>query len=466
MDRLDRALFLACAFGMTVALAHSYPIQSDEGYTLNAAWQLWTGQKMYDDFRLFVGPGSGYAVELVWRVVGSPSFLAARLLSLALAFGGTTGVYLLLWRLGVRRVALAVGVTIWAAAGSLYVLLNHNSFSSYAATWFLLALVRLVQARAAGQDRPRDALLVGIAAGVSFLFLPMKGGLLVCSAVAFLFATRRRDGWARPAVMVAAGFAAVIAPLFAVWSPLALLRQWVIIPLTGNYLGHTGATWKFAAATVVVVAVMGWVAVGRRDRVLQVLAWVQAALFMAMTHNMEPSHLAINAFPAIVFAVLLLHEQVSRSSDGGQLPATPVMAAFLVMELVGTAIGPGGDRVLQADLLGRRHPPMIPDKIARAHAIYAGPFLPSAYYLLRKKNPFFVSETVVCNDDCQQRLIAQLQQVRPELALLDYEMIASLKYPQSAPVDTYLRAHYAACPTVRDLPEGIQVRAIDPAWCP
>ena len=453
LGKVDPLLFLACAFGMTLLLAHSYPIQSDEGYTLNAAWQLWTGQKMYEDFRLFVGPGSGYAVELLWRVVGSPSFLAARLLSLGMAFGGTTGLYLLLRRLGVRGVPLAVGVTLWAAAGSLYVLLNHNSFSSYTAVWFLLALVRLVQARAAGRDRPRDALLVGIAAGVAFLSLPMKGALLIGSAVAFLFATERPAAWRRPALQAVAGFAAVIAPLLAVWSPLTLLRQWVIIPLTGNYLGHTGATWRFAAATVVVVAVMGWVAVKRRDRVLQVLACVQAALFLAMTHNMEASHLAINSFPAIVFVVFLL--------EAGALPATPVMAAFLLVQLLGTARVPDRDGVLRSDLLGGRPPLVITEKIARAHAIYAGPFLPSVYYLLRKRNPFFVSETVVCNDECQQRLVAQIQQVKPELAFLDYEMISRLKYPQTGPVDVYLREHYTACPT-----SGIPVRAIDPSWCP
>src|SRR5450432_3209423 len=78
-------LFLGCAFLLTLVLSRSFVIQSDEGYTLNAGWQLWNGMKMYDDFRLFVGPGSGYAIYLLWHLVGSPSFLAARLLSLALS---------------------------------------------------------------------------------------------------------------------------------------------------------------------------------------------------------------------------------------------------------------------------------------------------------------------------------------------------------------------------------------------
>ena len=84
---------------------------------------------------------------------------------------------------------------------------------------------------------------------------------------------------------------------------------------------------------------------------------------------------------------------------------------------------------LKVDLLGPRPKAFSNPRIGAAHAIYAGPFLPGLYYLLKKNNPFFVSETVVCNDDCQRQLVAQLSQVKPELAFLDYEMVAHLDYP-------------------------------------
>ena len=66
-------------------------MQPDEGYTLNAAWQMWNGMKMYEDFRLFVrrarvrgGP--------VWTMFGGPSFLSARVLSLFLSFSSIVAV--------------------------------------------------------------------------------------------------------------------------------------------------------------------------------------------------------------------------------------------------------------------------------------------------------------------------------------------------------------------------------------
>ncbi len=387
-------------------------------------------------------------------------------MSVGLAFAGSTGLYLLLRRLAVRGVSLAVGLLLWLSLSSLYVLLNHNSFSSFAAIWFLLALVRVVQARTRDGVRPRDQVLVGVAAGVVFWFLPIKGSLLAFSGAAYLFATATPGRRVRPVLWVAAGFAVTVAPLFLMWNPVTLVRQWLIIPITGNYLGHTSASGVYRWAALALVAGMAATALRLRDRVLQALACVQAALFLAMLHNMEASHFAINSFPAIVFGVFVLHDRVVRPRDAGQFPAAVVLAmtlAFLLVWTGATADGAGYGEVsvLQADLLGKRPKAVIKPRVAQAHAIYAGPFLPGLYYLLGKKNPFFVSETVVCDDACQTRLVTQLAAVKPEIAFVDYEMISKLHYTQEGPVDAYLREHYIPCPA-----DGIPVRAIDRSWCP
>ena len=266
--------------------------------------------------------------------------------------------------------------------------------------------------------------------------------------------------------MLAAGFAVTIAPLFLMWNPVTLVRQWLIIPITGNYLGHTSASGVYRWAALLLVAGMAVTALKLRDRVLQALTCVQAALFLSMLHNMEASHFAINSFPAIVFGVFVLHDRVVRPRAAGQFPAAVVLGMTLVFLLVWTGTTAGGagygeDSVLQADLLGKRPKPVIKPRVAQAHAIYAGPFLPGLYYLLGKKNPFFVSETVVCDDACQRHLVTQLDSVKPEIAFVDYDMISKLHYTQDGPVDVYLRDHYIPCPA-----NGIPVRAIDPSWCP
>src|SRR5436305_2927088 len=100
-----------------------------------------------------------------------------------------------------------------------------------------------------------------------------------------------------------------------------------------------------------------------------------------MLHNMEASHFAINSFPAIVFAVFVLHDRVIVPRQAGQVPALVVMGLALGLLLVWTSATPSGAEygelsVLHADLLGKRPRPVFKPRLAQAHAIYAGPFLP------------------------------------------------------------------------------------------
>jgi hypothetical protein len=188
---------------------------------------------------------------------------------------------------------------------------------------------------------------------------------------------------------------------------------------------------------------------------------------------MELNHFAINAFPTVIFLSVVAHRLLERPAQPQPLPpslgfSSPVaLAAITGALLAWTVVTPAGAEflttsALKVDLLGPRPRAFSNPRITAAHAIYAGPFLPGLYYLLKKNNPFFVSETVVCNDECQRQLVAQLSQVKPELAFLDYDMVAHLNYPQTGPVDIYLRDHYTPCPGHGD----IAVRAIAPGWCP
>jgi hypothetical protein len=463
-------LFLCSAFLLTALLTRSFLLQSDEGYTLGAAWQLWNGRKMYVDFRLFAGPGSGYAVYWLWKLWGSASPLPARLLALLFSFSSTVALYLLLRRRGVRGLNLAFATIAWMIVGSLYVPLNHNSFSSYAALWFLLVLERLVSELSARPDGRRAILWAGVAgavAGLVFAFLPTKGGLLAGAAEAYLLIVGLRRRALRPALAFAAAFALAILPLVATWGLSTLIRQWLLIPLTANYLGHTGASHPFVVAALVLTGSMLGVAFSLRDPWLKVVALVQAALYASMSHNMELAHFAINSFPVVVFASLALHRRYSASLLEQGLPAGAVMSGITIVLLAWAAGSPGGadflsTSTLRVDLLGHRPRAFTSPKIAAARTIYAGPFLPGLYYLLGKENPFFVTESVVCDRACHEQLIAELAAVRPDLVFLNYPMVRHLSYDENAPVDVYLRENYVLCPGHGEM----TVRARDARLCP
>jgi hypothetical protein len=456
-------LFLGLSLFLTLLLDRSFPIDSDEGYTLSAAWQLWNGFRMYDDFRLFVGPGSGYVVFWLWKLLGSTSHAGARLLAVGFSFSSTAALYLLLRRNGIRALGLALTVVAWLFVSALYVPLNHNSFSSYAALWFLVPFLRLVEPpdeRRTQKAARVDQVLAGLAAGLVFLFLPTKGLALAVAGAAFLRATR-------PALTLLGAFAVVIAPVFLRWGPATLVRQWLIIPLTGNYLGHTSASGQPVAVALLLLALLGWVAIRLADRRLKALAVVQAALCASISHNIELNHLAINAFPAVIFLAVALQRLLERRGRIPRLSSGLTMTIVTATVLAWSFLSPVGRQyfsgsTLDVDLLGHQPKLFSSPRLEAAHAIYAGPFLPGFYYLFQKRNPFFVSETVVCDEACQQRLVAQLADVRPELAFLNYGMIGHLRYDQNAPVDAYLREHYVSCGS-----RGFfVVRAAEARFCP
>jgi hypothetical protein len=468
-------VLLGLAFALTLVLQKSFLVQSDEGYTLNAAWQMWNGMKMYDDFRMFVAPGAGCAVYVVWAMFGGPSFLSARVLSLVLSFSSIVAVYLMLSRRGVRGATLATAVAAWTIASAQYVLLNHNTFSSYAAAWMLLALLRAQARDRAGEGRLRDHALVGVAVGIVTLFLQTKGlALLAAASAVTLFGGRGWRGVRAAAALVGAALA-VVAPLLLVWRPSVLVREWFVVPLEGNYLGHTSASRALAVGSVVVVLAMAAIAIRLRDRLLITVAVVQGALVASMLHNMEAHHAAVNSFPLVVFVPLALQQFAARRQMPGAAPPPEKFSATVTMAIVVAAFGaflvtPVGRPFFRASTLYVdfiRHPSrnLFPQpQVAAARGIYAGPFMPGLYFNLGKKNPYFVSETVVCNDDCRHRLIAQLDVVKPELAFLDYELVRHLGYDENNPIDAYFRDRYVRCPN-EDY-AGLIVRAIDPTWCP
>jgi hypothetical protein len=469
-------VLLGLALALMLVMSRSYLIQSDEGHILSGAWQMWNGKKMYDEFQHYFGPGSSYAVYITWALTGGPSFLSARVLSLLLSFSSVIALYLILSRRGVRGLGLAVALAAWIFAAAQYPPINHNSFSSFAAAWLLFLLLRAQDRDAQGAGRFVDHFLVGIGAGVVMLFLHTKGLFLLGALSAFTMIAV--GGWrgVRAAAAIAAGGLCIVLPILLVWRPSVLIREWFLVPMAGDYLGHTGASRPLAIACLVVTAAITAIALRLRDRQLIAIAIFQAALIGSVLYNVDVPHVGINAFPLVVFVPLALQRYAASKRSAGAPPpaekfsATATMAIVVAMVgvLIATPVGRASFKgsTLYVDFIRRVPRNIFPQpKVVAAHAVYVGPFMPGLYFLLGKKNPFFVSETIVCGPDCLRRLRGEIEQVKPEIAFLNYEMARHMRYDANNPVDTYFRDRYVRCPDNADF-EGLIIRAIDPSWCP
>jgi hypothetical protein len=318
--------------------------------------------------------------------------------------------------------------------------------------------------------------VVGIGIGVVTLFLHTKGMFLLAALSALTFFAV--GGWrgVRAAAAVGVGALCVTLPLLLVWRPSVLYREWFQVPMAADYLGHTAASRPLAIACLVVTAAITVIAFRLRDRRLIAVAIFQAALVGSVLYNVDVPHVGINAFPLVVFVPLALQRHAASKRPEGapppaeKFPATATMA--IVVGMVGVLIAtPAGrasfrDSTLYVDFIRRVPRNIFPQpKVAAAHAVYIGPFMPGLYFLLGKKNPFFVSETIVCGPDCLRRLRGEIEQVKPEIAFLNYEMARHMRYDANNPVDTYFRDRYVRCPDNPNF-EGLITRAIDPSWCP
>jgi hypothetical protein len=433
---------------LALILHSSHPLNSDEGLVLNGAWQLTAGKRMYADFVEYVTPGAAYATYALWALLGTPSYLAAKLLAIAFWILSAAGL--------ARLTAIVAGgwapglaVLLWLFAGRAYPLINHNTYSSFAAVWCAWMLLR-----GAGTHRARDYGLAGAGAGLVFLFLQTKG-LLLLGAVMLVAASLGEGSLGKRAARAGGallGFAAIVAPLSGAWSPGVLLHHWFVYPLTAGYLQQNHVSPGTAVIEVLLVAAMVGVAWWTRSLAAAVLTVFQAALVASHAYMVDLGHLAINAFPAIVVLGLVVDRLLPRRL--ARLPAPTWVAAALAVTVPLWLVSAPGQAffrgsIFYLDVLGHPRGDVFDHPVVRkARHIYAGPFLPGLYFELRKPNPFFVSNMLLCRSDCQARIRDTLARVRPEVVFLHYGISDRFAYDRNNPADTYIRATYRPCPDV------------------
>lgn len=182
--KANKKVWLVLGFFLitTYLLQAGHILKSDEGVVLNAAWNLYNGQKLYQDFFEYVAPASFYFVWLIFSIF-SPSYLAVQIVSvifLLLTVFLTYKIYLLLS--SNKNIALATSFSWLVIASISYPLINHNTYSTFLViflTYFFLSFL----------DRQKRFLifLSGIFSSLIFYFLQTKGILIILSLTLFIF---------------------------------------------------------------------------------------------------------------------------------------------------------------------------------------------------------------------------------------------------------------------------------------
>ena len=421
---------------------------SDEGITLNAAWNVFRGLVPYRDFFEFYTPGTFYLFGALFRLLG-PTYLVARvfavllLLSSGWALTQLARPFLTGWRL--RAVPF-----LWLALFSYYPLINHNPVSLFAAVWAWLSLQVALQRRHVGA-----ALIAGAAAGAATWMLQTKGLAVAAAAVVVLLTVSRTPKLLPPYLL---GYAASLLPLLA-WPIPLLWHSLVQFPLTYYQGVGDGISYFVLAIALHLLLGLGlWLK--RAPSQVKSLWWLGAMLLSSTASLPDAHHIIINSFPAVPLTIWLLPRVTAWPRHAGWrewlnllmpvLPAayllvlTTTVLSGLPQSVVAVARQDAGEwlrlhRQDVAALVGAIHAYVPPDE-----EIYSGPFLPNFYFEARRSSAIRFGHllTSLHPPEFFAAAAADLRRSPPRLAIVNYSQVARFSYRRDNPVDQYLAEAY------------------------
>jgi hypothetical protein len=447
--RWGEFLFLLLVLGLSFLVFAGHPLDSDEGAVLNAAWNLWNGKIMYVDFWEYVPPGSAYLTYGTWKLAGGPSYLSAKIIGISFWILSAIGIVLILRILRLRNLTIAVTVLFWMFACLFYPLINYNPYSSFAAVWLMLFMLRF-----ANRPHAREALVAGLAAGLTFLILQTKGiCLIAASGIILLFLTpsplRKRIIYLAYFLL---GFVIPLIPVFTAWSPGTLVHYWFVYPFAGSFLAHSSFSLTILIIEILLTAVIAMRVIQTRSKLFTVLALFQAGLFLSNSHLIDLPHLAVNIFPCLIFLATMIEGPDFPKSTFRKIHGI-VLAGFLFFWIGKISIHnmakPNMYSLERYDASGISVFSL--DVLRDAKLIYFGPFMRSLYFEMRKPNPFPETNMLVCAASCQEKTVEILRTMRPEFALLNYEMVERFRYHKDKnAVDQYILSQYQFCGRLED----------------
>lgn len=430
-----------------------HALLSDEGMVLNASWQIYNGKKMYIDFIEYVSPGSAYAIFWLWKIFGTPSYLAAKLLIMAGWIFSAVGIARIVSLFTDRKLTAMAAVVLWLFAFRTYPLINHNTLSSIAAVWALYFLLRPVIG--IGPPRLKHWILAGCFTALTFCFLQTKGlAVFLCGCIAvFAGGQKKYKQKINDLLLYITPFLLSILALFLVWQPATLWHYLIVFPNRFGYMSHTYIAPLYIILEILISIAMIGYGIKAKSRPMAVLGIFQAALFASSGNIVEICHFAVNSFGFWIFLAVVSEKAINRSKRPKLLfislisTCLAVCFVFIYLTLRFLKIDLIKVNLLTVDVLHKAEPLDIfeNEKIKNARYIYSGPFMPGLYHYLGKENPFFMSNMLLCDQACQNKTLEIFKEVKPDFAFLNYSLNDLLGYDPRNILDKYIINNYNYC---------------------
>jgi hypothetical protein len=341
-------------------------------------------------------------------------------------------------------------------ANIFYPIINHNTYSSYAAIWFAYFFIVATE----NKQWWRYA-VVGMLGGFVFIFLQTKGAILCLAAAGLIVLLPnaplgRRFGYL---VTMCGGVIISLATLLFRWEVPTLWRNLVTYPNNTNWqVNHFINPVPVTITAIAITVILFDIAWHRWDKKFWILATFQAALWISTLNLIEKQHLVINAFPLCIMVVVLF-QNIWEHARHYLLKRTLVLGVvasclFVVAAIFSAVTKIVGNSIYTIDILrlGHRSGFWVDADFQQSPFIYAGPFMPGLYFELGKSNPFRYPTTLICNNECMADTLKTLEDKRPLYAILNYGLVKKYDYSTNNIVDYYLQNHYVPCEPIASQP--------------
>lgn len=418
---------------------------SDEGLTLNAAWQLQHGKTMYLDFIEYITPGSAYFVHFFWSLFHSSEYFIAKIFAILFWLISAIGLYLISCKFTQKKYILYFIIFFWLLLSRYYALINHNYFSSFAAIWLVYFVIISLE-----KQKKYLFFVSGLFSGLVFIFLQTKG-LILFLATGLLIIFLLKNNLKTKIIYItlfSLGFLVTVSTLLFFWPIEVLWQNLFLYPWLSRYMNYSvSSTYIFYIAFLTILAML-IETIHQKKIIFWLLLIYQSGLYLSAMNSFELSHFLINSFLAAIFLGYYLENIFNYLNFKKYLRYYLSVIILLVCLSVSLTFIPYhlNNNIFTLDIWPRTQRSVVPiSEIQNAKLIYAGPYLPNFYYELKKENPFSISVFYLCDNDCEKTVIKTIQQRQPEYALIDYQSSKHLHYDNYSLINQYFRNNYQYC---------------------
>mgnify|MGYP001308315820 CR=1 FL=1 len=420
---------------LAVILHSEHFLNIDEGVTLNGAWNLYNGRRLYFDFFAFVPPLSFYLIDWLWKLIGV-SFWSAKIFSVFLLFLGAIGSYKTAEKLKKTPLNFLVPL-FFIFISSWLVIINHNFYHLIAAVWAVYFFIAYWQS-----GRYHRLVVSGLLTGVAILCLQQKGLALAGTfGLLLLFLPRPLAAKMRFYSLLIYGVSVIfpVSLMFLFWPPALLYKNLVDFPLF-HYIEVNRISYRFLIISAIATAALG-LSSRKLCSASLILYAVVTGLFIFCYPLPDYYHLDL----ALIMLVPLLPEIICVNSVGWRRLARVIAVVILIWMWLWPVISrfatlPFGffNNIKNQSLEYVR-------RECAGKTLQAGPFFPNFYLETGKLSATSFDVLITGHQTPEQFILArrQLEAAPPDCAVTYYpKFLVRFHHNQNNPVENFIRDNY------------------------